>query len=268
MKIAKKDNQHYSKYFEQAINSIINNEEIINNTEKKFTIAEMKEMNNDAQLLVDFLNVKNSVYIGDKTSKENGDLLLDGKVTEIKYVSNDSKGTYYNTSVKYFENIGLPSFHDYLRDMGYLDFLLNLFPDMVKVDNSSPVTQAQSSIIRNQFKDVYEKEIKPREAAIRTKYVKDLYDIIKDSKAIQTEIARHMISKETSGKEAPERLIAFEHESKKIFSVDRAELLEYGKTNTFELAKNYSFVFDHFRMTIAWQNGTGLNNPTIRVYLK
>ena len=28
-----------------------------------------------------------------------------------------------------------------------------------------------------------------------------------------------------------------------------------------------TFKFNGFHTTIAWQNGTGLNNPTIRVYL-
>lgn len=267
MIIDKKDNQYYAKYFEQAIDSIVNRQEIVNQTSKQFTKSEIEEMNSDAYIFVNTIMPQKSVHIGDSTSKTNGDLILDDKITEVKYVS-FGKGTYFNTSVSYFEKIGLPSFKEHLKKIGYLDFLYNLFPNMVNINNSSPVSQENSSLIRKQYTEIYKKEILPREKEARKEYVKELYQAIKNDRNLQIKIAQDMISKEVSNKKSPDRLIIFNHETKNITVVEKNEINNYSTSESFKKLKDYTFGFDKFNITIAWQNGTGLNNPTIRVFLK
>lgn len=267
MVISKKDNQHYGKYFEQAIDCIVNNLEIKNNTTKNFTEDEIKTMNSDANSFVEKIKPKTSIHIGEETSNQNGDLILDDEIVEIKYVAS-GKGTYFNTSVKYFEKIGLPSFQEHLKKEGYINFLYNAFPDLVDKENHSPVSQSNSSFIRKEHKVFFEKEIKPREALARKKYVKELYEIIKKDRNLQIQIANDMISKETSNKKIADRLIVFNHVTKEILDIRKKEIENHKKSQEFKLLKNYTFGFDSFNLTIAWQNGTGLNNPTIRIFLK
>lgn len=49
MKIEKKNNQYYGQFIEEAINSIINQTEIKNNTNFLFTNEEIEEMIQDAR---------------------------------------------------------------------------------------------------------------------------------------------------------------------------------------------------------------------------
>ena len=113
MKIEKKNNQYYGQFIEEAINSIINQTKIKNNTNFLFTNEEIEEMVQDAKNIAREIQGKQSVYIGRNTEKENCDLIVDGRQIEIKYVSLGN-GTYLNTSVNYFSNrLGFTDFKEY-----------------------------------------------------------------------------------------------------------------------------------------------------------
>lgn len=123
MKIKKEDNQYYGSYFEQAIVSLINKEEVVNKTKFSFSDSEIEELNSDAKKTVQtvFPLAQKAKHIGSKTSTESGDILLQDKAIEIKYVMGGS-GTHFNTSVNYTEEVfGYESMSSFMRRSGLYD---------------------------------------------------------------------------------------------------------------------------------------------------
>ena len=75
-----------------------------------------------------------------------------------------------------------------------------------------------------------------------------------------------MITKNASGKHIPKRLIVFNRSKETITEYTREKLTKLTENDIIEL-NGYSITFGGVRVTFAWQNGTGLNNPTIRVFI-
>ena len=96
LSIVKDTNQYYGKYFENAICSVINNENFINNTNyNNFTEEDLELMQKDAKYFVsnNFPSANKAKWVGNNTETENCDIIIDNKHIEIKYVSSGN-GTY------------------------------------------------------------------------------------------------------------------------------------------------------------------------------
>lgn len=264
MKISKANNRHYGQYFEQAIESTINKEEISNKTGFKFPKEDIELMNKHSKILSDYLSAEKATRVGQKTSNESCDLLVDGCEIEIKYVGSGA-GTYFNTSMEYVTNIGFISYHDYLLHTGYLAKLKKCFGDMVSLENISPVSNANSSIIRKEYPDIYNK-FSAWEGRIREVYVKKFFEFLVSNPQARATFISDMITKDASGKHIPDRLIVFNHSNETIVDYTKEDLTSISKNDIIELS-GYSIKFGNAKATFAWQNGTGLNNPTIRVFI-
>ena len=78
---------------------------------------------------------------------------------------------------------------------------------------------------------------------------------------------KNLITKEASNKSMPDRLIVFNHDTKWIREFNKQDILTCLVNDNLALSGGTIKMYGvHF--TIAWQNGTGLNNPTIRVFLE
>ena len=78
---------------------------------------------------------------------------------------------------------------------------------------------------------------------------------------------KNLITKEVSNKNMPDRLIVFNHDTKWIREFNKQDILTRLVDDNLILSGGTIKMYGvHF--TIAWQNGTGLNNPTIRVFLE
>ena len=264
MKITKSNNQYYGKYFERAICSVINNEPFVNLTNFNFPPEDIEKMNSDAKICSNIFNAKNALWIGNYTSTQSGDILLDGKNVEIKYVSG-GKGTYLNTSLEYFSSIlGFVSYKEYMKPEVY-PFLEPFFGKKI-YDNISPVSQQQSKDFRKNFKKEYEILVKLDKKA-RTKYVSDLYEFLLNNPEKLSRFISDCISKEISNKTAPYCLVIFNYNTQKVEIINKATIEDL-KNNKIFTKNNLSLNFGNFRASIGWQNGAGLNNPTIRVFIK
>lgn len=267
MNISKANNQYYGKYFEQAIASIINKEEIKNNTDFTFSCEEIEKMNSDARICAKYINGNNAIYTGNETSKQSCDLIVDSQEIELKYTKN-SNGTYFNTTVEYFtKNFNIPSFKQFLKEDGVLSYLEKFFGNSVYNNNISPASKKDGDAFRHNYPEEY-KILTSIEKPSRKRYVNYLYNYFCNNKESLAKFARDMITKEESSKHIPDRLI--------IYTYDNCEVIEYSKRDIFDLSKDVSFFkisgdfslkFPNFKATIAWQNGTGLNNPTIRIFI-
>ena len=264
MKISKINNRHYGQFFEQALESTINREVVINKTEFVFPAGDEATMASHAAQLADYLNATSAKRVGNQTSNESCDLYIDEEEVELKYVGSGS-GTYFNTSMEYTTLLGFESYHDYLVKVGYIAKLKSLFGDMVSETNISPVSNANSSYIRNNHTSIYNRLAK-WEGTIRKIYVRKFYEFLLENPTAKAQFISDMITKNASGKHIPKRLIVFNHSKETITEYTREKLTKLTENDIIEL-NGYSITFGGVRVTFAWQNGTGLNNPTIRVFI-
>ena len=262
LEIKKANNQYYGQYIEEAVVAIINNKPIINNIKDYvFQPWEIDIMNNDAETIANYLNATSAEYVGRKTSAANCDIIADSKEIELKY-SKDN-GTYYNTSVSYFDQFGLVPFKQYLMDYGVLDFLAQYFGDKV-YNNLSPVSAKEGSAWSKENPLAYE-ELIAIEAKARDAYVTQVFNYLMEDESRIKYFAQQMLTKETCGKHTPDSVIIYHYNTDKLIEFTKEEILSMSDSTM--TRSGSTFKFNDFHTTIAWQNGTGLNNPTIRVYL-
>jgi hypothetical protein len=262
LNIRKSNNQYYGQYIEEAVVAIINGLPIPNNIKNyAFQPWEIDLMNEDAKTIAAYLNASTASYVGRQTSNQSCDIIADGKEIELKY--SKGNGTFYNTSISYFDCYGLTPFKQFLMDYGVLDFLAKFFGDKV-YRNLSPVSQEESSEWRDANPYLYE-QLQEIEATAREAYAEYVFNyLIEDNSRIE-HFAYQMLTKETSGKHTPDSIIIYHYDSDKIVEFSKEEIMAMVSSSISR--SGYTFKFNGFHTTIAWQNGTGLNNPTIRVYL-
>ena len=279
----KGNNQYFAEYMEKAVCAIINKTEIINDTGYPFTEKDMILMNKQANYWVkrDFPYAYKATYLGRKTVTADCDIIInDTEHVELKYVS-EGNGTYLNTSLYYFTQFGF-NFHDYMENMGYLDLLTTIFGDkIVKRNNNSPVNEEISSSFRKSHPDIYKNDILPADKKVRQNFVNDLINYFKQPEHyndLQT-FGHQMVTKETptSQKRNPDVVSVYGYKDDVIrriypdqilkpnepISITQEESFNRNKETIFSIKLN-----NIIRVQIGWQNGTGLNNPTIRVFIE
>lgn len=265
LNITKETNQYYGKFFENAVASIINNETIVNKTGyDNFTSEDINQMIDDAKICAKYLNGTKCEWVGNQTSNANCDIIIDdNEHIELKYVSSGT-GTYFNTSIYYFTKFGF-DFKEYMNNNNYYDiFKDNGFNYSLK--NNSPVNVKESKNIRHNYSNIWEKEIKPADEKIRQQFIDDLVKYFNNHHDCLYTFISDMLNKntETVNKTAPDKIIVFNYKEKEIYEVNPNNQIEEGNiSNT-----DKSIKIDNIRIAIGWQNGNGLNNPTIRVFLR
>lgn len=281
-KHTKGNNQYFGEYMEKALCAIINKKEIINDTGYAFTEKDIELMNEQAYdwFKRDFPYAYKAEYLGRKTATADCDIIInDTEHVELKYVS-EGNGTYLNTSVYYFTQFGF-NFHNYMENMGYLDLLVNLFGNIVNLKNNSPINEKNSSNIRKNQTDIYKNIIIPADKEVRKTFVNDLINYFsKPEHYNDLQIFGHqMLTKETptSQKRNPDFISVYGYKDNIIrriypdqilkpnepITITQEESINRKKEPVFSIKLNKII-----RVQIGWQNGTGLYNPTIRVFIE
>lgn len=259
--MSKKDNQYTGKFFEQAIFSIVNNlsmpsdEHLDNKTVKKIYL--------DAQDFVKQVKWNNCQWTGLEYKNAKGDFIVDDNIIEVKYVGT-GQGTYFNTSMCYLWNT--------LNFQNYLNLLekSNIAQDLIDLgfnfnfNNSSPVNMETSKNIRHNYSDIYNSYAK-KEKQKRAEYIHDLYIFLQNDPEKLFSFINFMIGKGDKG--IPDILIVYNYNKHSIQIISKNEIMRKQSNLNFNCT-NGGLVFDNFRVAIGWQNGNGLNNPTLRVFLK
>ena len=264
----KDNNQYYGKYRECCVVAHLNGSEVKYNEDYEFTAEEKTQLFNEAKLISDYIGNHTATYCGNHTGSATGDILLDnGETIEIKSVSAGS-GTYHNTTIYYFEKFGF-NFKDYMAKYGLYDALEANFKDIVRVSrtNKSPVSQANSSLIRHSYTDIYQKNIVPVDENMRKQFTSDIANYFANNSDKAYEFITDMLNKNcaTNYKETPDRLIVLNYAKKTVREVDLQHFKDNISTNVRNTDKG--LVIGNIRVAFSWQNGGGLNNPTIRVFL-
>lgn len=250
-------NQHSGKDFEKHIYYFLTGEKL-----ELSGIQFLDDIQQDAQFVAnkikEELNPSDVIYAGDNY-KQDGDLIIDSLPVEIKYVSGGGSGTYYNTSMSVFEKFDMKSFREF--DTPIRNFLEPFFGKGV-YENNSPVSMKESKFFRQD--EANYKLLKNIDKECRKQYVNYIYNFFKVNKSVMVDFYHKMLSKELSNKRAPEYIFVFDRTSKSTKVIRKSELVK----NDFVLSKNdLGFSISNLRFAVSWQNGCGLNNPTVRVFL-
>ena len=271
----KANNANYAEYMERLLDAVINK-----NVDFKRIDSEMRhdcsmiQPNEKFEMLVWANNIqltycfKTSEYIGRGTSSEKGDLILDGKVTELKCVEKN-KGTYYNTSVSYLDKFGIKNPSAAYEEVGYRDWLAKLImPYGLKVtskNDMSFVDHATSSKI--QSLPIYKQKIVPLDKKLRAIYVKKLYEYFISHPDDMKTFILDMMDKTTKG--IPDQILIYNYYNDSMNLIQTNEIIADNTKNcVLQHTSDYSFTWGNsIRATISWQNGTGCNNFTIRVFI-
>jgi hypothetical protein len=266
---SKDTNQYYGKYRECCVVAHLNGEPVEYHENYSFTDDEKEILSQQSKLIADYLGDHRAEYLGNSTQSESGDIKLDnGDIVEIKTVS-AGNGTYFNTSIYYFQKYGF-NFKDYMNQYGLYDALDTYFGDKVAINrkNNSPVNQSNSSFIRHNFEDVYKTHILPADEKVRRHFIADLVNYFTNNSEKVYEFIIDMLNKasETSQKTAPDRLIVLNYNKNKVKEINLNTFYDNIDTNIRKTDKG--FVVGNIRVAISWQNGVGLNNPTIRIFLE
>lgn len=260
------ENQYYGKYCECAVVAHLNNSPVEYNENHTFSQEEEAELFNQAKLIADYIGPYRATYLGNHTANESGDLQFNnGDIVEIKRVS-AGNGTYFNTSIYYFEKFGF-NFKDYMEKYGLYKVLEKLF-GTVSRKNNSPVNAATSSDIRHNYKEVYESKIVPIDAKLRKHFTIDIANYFQQNPDKVYEFIMDMLNKNTitCRKTAPDRLIVLNYTKGSVKEVNLKNFTQNISTNIRATPKG--LVIRNIRVVFSWQNGVGLCNPTIRVFLE
>lgn len=275
---SKKLNQHYGKYFELCVVNRLNQitEPPKYKWEDDIPLKDRKLMFQEAIKVADYIGIQPCEYTGDHTALASGDIILtnSGEVIEIKRVSK-SKGTYYNPTIYTLLDYGF-DMRKYMEDYYLYNALDDAFQNEYKVShkNKSPISQEDSSEIRKIWKELWESNIVPIDRNMRYNFTQDLKAYFRANSDKFKLFVVNMITKHsnTSRKRNPDKVIVFNYCLNSIETIDVLELL---KNELMEDSikmqdddSQFSFNIKNFRFTVSWQNGAGLNNPTIRVYIR
>jgi hypothetical protein len=272
----KADNQYFGKYLERAVVEHINNTGIVIDPNQYYDLSgycfsdqEITDLNKEAEKIAAYIG-KNFVasYVGNHTSIECGDIILDDHIhIELKRVSSGS-GTYHNTSIFFFKDYGF-DFKDYMSQYGLYDTIEKYFPSaVVSRTNNSPVNIKTSSIIRHSNNEEGKKAIIQVDEIMRTAFVSDLAEYFINNPDMAYNFAKDMLNKvrlRTRESYKPDRFIVYNYNKDTITEISLQDI-EFNKNNIQNT--NLGLLIGPLRIQIGWQNGTGLNNPTIRVFLR
>lgn len=262
MEVIKSYNQYYGKYFENAVCAAINGERAANLTGFDFPAEDIAAMNADAALCAEAINGDSAEWVGNHTSTMDCDAIIDGVHTEIKYTSNGN-GTYYNTSMTYFDKFGFTPYKVYMEKEVY-PYLEQFFGPISRA-KTSPVSMKESKDFRHNHPAEY-KTLTALDKAARAKYVAELYDFLNANPAVLAQFVSEMVNKTPAGKSIPQQLVVFNYTTKNCSVINANDISALSGPAALE-NKGLSLRYGNLRFAFSWQNGTALNNPTIRVFI-
>jgi hypothetical protein len=157
-----------------------------------------------------------------------------------------------------------------MDNFGLYEVLENTFDSKIKISrkNKSPISQSNSSYIRHNYKDLYKEKIIPVDLEVRKQFTKDIAEYFSANTDLIYSFISDMLEKNsiTSKKQAPDRLIVLNYKKNTVREVD----LKRFKSNISNNIRttDTGLVIGNIRIAFSWQNGVGLNNPTIRIFLE
>ena len=139
----------------------------------------------------------------------------------------------------------------------------------------SPVTKEISSLIRHDEKlnQIYTENVIPVDTKMREALCSDIVLYFRKNPESLYQFYLDMINKVTSRtksiqiKTIPDKFLVFNYKKNQISDVDILALKNAEKIESIRDTPKGMVLNGDVRFAFSWQNGVGLNNPTIRVFI-
>lgn len=261
--MAKADNQYYGRAFEEAICCILNNEEG-NFDYYNFSSDELENIMDCAAIASKYFKKGKAIHNGRKVM-DTGDIIIDGETYEIKFVSAGS-GTYLNTSMRLLDSFLPFTYLPYMEVVGIFDCYKR---NNIKYSyDISPIKSTiEASNLRKQ-NVAFTKEIGELDKIARANYVRDVYNYFCSHRKQLAQFLTTLITKDNyAEKQIPDHYIVYNYKNNSIINLNRNDILHSIDISDFKNS-GLSLVFKNIRIAIGYQNGNGICNPTLRVFLR
>ena len=226
----KAENQWYGKAFEQVICAVYNKIKIENPYPVHVEEKDFQKMFTHAKSFIEsfenkYFNIHTIEWVGNKTSTENGDLIVNGLfVVEVKYTKKGN-ATWLNTNMDRFHEIyGFPkTYKDYMLEAGLYDILIENLGKEVSLDNVSPISdgiRAKKIQLMSFYKDYERKEI-----AVRTKYTSDVFKFLKNNPEMEQQFTLDIVTKGICQKAMPDFLCSFHYGDNSVDFYNKEDLM-------------------------------------------
>lgn len=292
---SKSENDLYGEAFEKLLVNKLGGHVKITPAEAKLISPEDVDIA-AAAIKKEFKNIRSVQHIGPAVKNESGDIKVNGKNVEVKYVG-QGHGTYWNTSmeafINMFPNSNIKSYtrtKDFDAVRKYLDRVYKEYEmDIDVFSNTSPVPSSKKfkefrrlfdrkaydmdtlETLKDEFGNEYQNilfdELTELELPIRQKWVKSIIKYFENNPEEVIRLYNIILTKAASDKQTPDYYLVYNYTNKTAEITSAMDLA----TDDIKLKTSdedtVSFIVGNFRLTFAWQNGTGLSNPTVRAFI-
>lgn len=270
----KAENQWYGKAFEQVINAVFHQVKINNPYPLHVEEKDFQKMFKHAKSFIEnfekkYFKINSMEWVGNKTSTENGDLIVNGLVVEVKYTEKGN-ATWLNTNMdRFHDTYGFPkTYKDYMMEAGLYDILVKNLGEEVSLENVSPISDgARAKKIQSMS---FYKDYAKKENDVRTKYTSDVFKFLKNSPEVEKQFTLDVVTKGICQKTMPDFLCSFHYGDDSFESYSKEDLMALYKDGkiTQTSRQKLGFYAGKIQIAIGWQNCNGLCNPTIRGFIK
>ena len=275
-KHTKTNNQDFGKYFECCVSAHTKGittppdwEHYDFNEETRLEIFE------DAKYVLPYLPSNEiAEWVGGNTISNNGDLLMEnGLVIELKYLQNNSSGTYYNPTIYKLKQFGF-DLQDYFKRFHYYDLLEQYFgndPNLnISRENKSPFNRDESKYIREEnleYLEIYNNHILPVAKQIMETFSLEVFEYFKTHSKEFAEFL-HLILNKDGNKTMPDLIISLNYHTKQPHIIDVKKVADHLQTFNFRNTSKGMVIDETIRIQFSWKNGYGLFNPAIYIFIE
>lgn len=233
----------------------------------------MKGVEKARKIITEYTNTPYTQFkrIGQNTKNENGDIKVNNKIWEIKHLTSNisSSGTYLNTSISTMDRYVDKTFKDFVKESGSYEYWESQFGNKYPVrERLSPISNyLEADEFRKTKKEQY-KVIRKLDRLTRKQYVEYCYNYFIENPESLIKFVADILSKNISDKQPPDYILVYNEITDTIKVIDKKSILDRDTSNFRMSPSKLALIFDKFRINFGWQNGNGLCNPTLRVFLK
>ncbi len=271
----KTNNQDYGKYFECCVFAQSKNEQTPPDWEHyEFDDNTRREVFDDARYILPVLPGEVEEWVGGHTVSGNGDLKMkNGLIVELKYLQNNSSGTYYNPTIYKLKQFGF-DLQDYLNRFHYYELLEEHFGRFSELNisrhNKSPFDKNGSEFIRKkntECMEIYNTYILPVAQQIMEVFTQEVFDYFETHSKEFTEFL-HLVLNKDGNKSMPDLIISFNYYTKQPHIIDVKKIAENLQTYNFRSTSKGVVIDETIRIQFSWKNGYGLFNPAMYVFIQ
>ena len=270
MRRIKENNQWFGKAFEQVIVMLKKDLPLINPYPEHLTDNDFSDIIDDGR---DFLRQYEAVtpiqtieWIGNHTMTEDGDLIINGEVQEIKYVS-QGVGTWVNCTINHLYRYlpdNFPSHIDFMREVGLLDKFTNFTKSRRWEKNHNTTGPLSRPEAKEASKLPNNGGMLALDRIWRAAFVQAVFKNLCSNPVKLQQFLDDCVTKNIIGKATPKHLLVYNYRSHTLCNMATVNTIQQHPEKYH--ANDFGFTLGQIRISIYWKNQIG-NNLAMNVFL-